>query len=376
MYAKIYAAISALFHDRFQKTAAAAAAAVLMLTASGLPAGAAADTNETKKLSVMCLGDSITDGFWLVGGYRNTLCSLVTENGFADQVDFVGPNWGISTPDSYDPNHAGYSGYSIDNIAQEDSISGARTGISSFVDYLTENYPADVIFMQLGTNDILSLYDLDHFGDRLGALADTLLASIPADGMLYLATLPVMDATNNLYISDYFFTVESMDAAVESCNAQIRALVAKRQAQGKRIQLADVNSVLTKADLYDGVHPSEEGYAKLGRFWYQKLTDFRAGNFTVTQPPETTTTSTETTTASAETTTASAETTTTSTEALPARQKGDVNGDGAVSVADAVRLVRALLTIEPLDAEQAEFADMNGDRKINAADLTLLKRAL
>ena len=374
-------------YDKIQRTAAAAAAAVLMVSGAGMAAGAA---DETKKLSVMCLGDSITDGFWMTGGYRNTLCSLITENGFADEVDFVGPNWGIDTADSYDPNHAGYSGYSIDNIPQEDSISGARTGISSFVDYLTENYPADVIFMQLGTNDILSLYDLDHFGDRLEHLVDILLDSIPSDGMLYLATLPVMDATNNLYISDYFFTVESMDAAVDSCNAQIRALAAKKQAEGKRLQLAEVNRVLTKADLYDGVHPSREGYEKLGKFWYQTLLNYRAGIFetvpaqttvsgesgttTTTSAPETTPTATETTVTvfTRETT----EEVTTETTVPPQPAIGDVDGNGSVQVADAVRLVRALLAIDPLDPEQAARADMNGDRKINAADLTLLKRVL
>ena len=100
-----------------RKIFAAAAAAAVMLSCSGLPVQAAEDSD---KLRVMCLGDSITDGFWLTGGYRNTLCTRITENGLADAIDFVGPNWGIVTADGYDPNHAGYSGYAIDNIAQED----------------------------------------------------------------------------------------------------------------------------------------------------------------------------------------------------------------------------------------------------------------
>ena len=171
--------------------------------------------------------------------------------------------------------------------------------------------------------------------------------------MLYLATLPVMDANDATYISPYSFTVDSMDAAVESCNAQIRALCSQKRAEGKRIQLAEINKLLTKADLKDGVHPSEAGYAKMGEFWFQKLLDYRAGKFDGEEAEQTVTTPAQ---------------------IIPLA--GDVNGDGAVTVADAVRLVRHLTTAELLTEEEAVRADLDGNRRINAADLTLLKRKL
>ena len=326
-----------------KKLAAAAGAAVLMLNAGTLPVHAA---DQNKKVRLMCLGDSITDGFWLPGGYRNTLCSLISENGQESQVDFVGPNWGGS---GYDPQHAGYSGYSIDNIAQENSISGQRTGISSFAEWMLGEYPADVVFLQIGTNDILSLYDLEHFGVRLEGLVDTVLAELPQDGCLYLATLPVMDATNNLYISDYFFTVESMDEAVESCNAQIRAVAEKKQNEGKPVVLAEINRVLEKSDLYDGVHPNEAGYEKMGVFWYARLNEYLSG-----EPASETTDSPD----------------------QPTILRGDVDGNGEVAIADAVKLAKYLCCDGDLTEQEAERADMNADRKLNAADLTLLKRAL
>ena len=328
-----------------KRLAAAAGAAVLMLSAGTLP-GRAAD--ETKKVRLMCLGDSITDGFWLPGGYRNTLCSLITENGQESQVDLVGPNWGGS---GYDPQHAGYSGYSIDNIAQENSISGQRTGLSSFAEWMLGEYPADVVFLQIGTNDILSLYDLEHFGERLEGLVDTVLAALPPEGALYLATLPQMDATNNLYISDYFFTVESMDEAVESCNAQIRALAEKKKSEGKPVILAEINRVLTKADLYDGVHPNEGGYQKMGEFWYARLNEYLSGE---TQP----------------------EVTATDPPVKPELLRGDTDGNGQIAIADAVMLAKYLSADGSLTDAEAARADMNADSRLNAADLTLLKRAL
>ena len=57
-------------------------------------------------------------------------------------------------------------------------------------------------------------------------------------------------------------------------------------------------------------------------------------------------------------------------------QKGDVNYDGAVSVADAVLLCRFLTVQTELTDSQMMLADVSGDKKVNAADLTLLKRIL
>ncbi|MBR6108050.1 MAG: dockerin type I repeat-containing protein [Oscillospiraceae bacterium] len=56
--------------------------------------------------------------------------------------------------------------------------------------------------------------------------------------------------------------------------------------------------------------------------------------------------------------------------------RGDVNLDGSVNIADAVALIKFLLSESTLTAEQAAQADINGDQKLSAVDLTLLKRML
>ncbi len=56
---------------------------------------------------------------------------------------------------------------------------------------------------------------------------------------------------------------------------------------------------------------------------------------------------------------------------------GDVDGNGLVSVADAVKLQKYLLGAEPNpDSVRANNADLNKDQKLNAVDLTLLKMKL
>ena len=330
----------------FRKLTSALTAAALTLGLL-IPAGTSA---EEQKLRVMPLGDSITDGFTVVGGYRIPLWYLLQEQGIVDGIDFVGPNgWYIDGVADY--NHAGYSGYTIADCP-------GRQGIYNFIDWLMEEYPADVVMLQIGTNDIISSYDLDHAGERLELLADSILTYIPEGGMLYISTIPYMDADVTTYTDAY--TVEEMDAAVDDYNAKVKALVAKKQSEGKPVAQADVNSVLTKADLSDGVHPSEDGYRKMAEYWCGVLTEFVSGTPAPTQPASTEPTEPTETTAPTETTEPD--------KPVP----GDVNGDGQTDVTDIIILQKYLLGLEKLP--KPENADLHQDGVIDIYDLGLLKR--
>jgi hypothetical protein len=54
-------------------------------------------------------------------------------------------------------------------------------------------------------------------------------------------------------------------ALVQQFNAVIRRNVDARAAAGQRVRFVDVNSVLTTADLYDGIHPTEAAHAKIAQ---------------------------------------------------------------------------------------------------------------
>lgn len=226
-----------------------------------------------RSIKLMCLGDSITEGFTYKGSYRVPLANLLEQNELSQYVDFVGKK---KAGTCYDSQHCGYTGYSIDPI--KESVTGdVRSGISERVDELFDAYTPDVVLLQIGTNDILSLYELDSAGDRLENLVDRIFEKLPSDGMLYLATIPYMNAEDNTYISAEYFTTESMDKYVDDYNAKVRELAEKKKNEGKNIELADVNSVLTKEDLQDGVHPTKEGYEKLGKFWYGIVSKYVTG---------------------------------------------------------------------------------------------------
>ncbi len=56
------------------------------------------------------------------------------------------------------------------------------------------------------------------------------------------------------------------------------------------------------------------------------------------------------------------------------RHKGDVNGDGTVTVRDIILIKRHIVGIEELEGDEFKAADVNGDGVVNVRDLVILKR--
>lgn len=328
------------------------------------PVSAASDP-----VKIIAMGDSITHGY-INGdnGYRKYFCYGLQQNGITN-FDMVGPNnnWSDSatydwngTTITYDPVHAGYSGYAIQKI-------GSRQGLQETIFDTTyvngdvsgnmmEAYQPDVIMLQIGTNDVLDA-QLTGIGDRLEELVDKLLPYVSGDGqVLYLASIPDIDAAKKYdwlgayqwtygvsYESDPEKFVATVQAAVDDYNTIVKNLVAKKQAEGAHIEFSDINSTIdiSAGDLEDGVHPSEQGYAKMGQYWSNLLTEtYFHGTVTPTTTPTTTattTTTTETTTTTTGTTTATDSTpaeTTTSAQTTTTEPQTNPSGDSAFTLTD------------------------------------------
>lgn len=354
-----------------KKTMAGLLAATVLLGATSVlqavqvePVSAASDP-----VKIIAMGDSITHGY-INGdnGYRKYFCYDLQQNGITN-FDMVGPNnnWSDSatydwngTTITYDPAHAGYSGYAIQKI-------GSRQGLQETIFDTTyvngdvsgnmmEAYQPDVIMLQIGTNDVLDA-QLTGIGDRLEELVDKLIPYVSGDGqVLYLASIPNIDAIERYdwlgayewtygvsYKSDPEKFVATVQAAVDDYNTIVKNLVAKKQAEGAHIEFSDINSTIdiSAGDLKDGVHPSEQGYAKMGQYWSNLLTEtYFHGTVTPTTTPATTattTTTTETTTTTTGTTTATDSTpaeTTTSAQTTTTEPQTNPSGDSAFTLTD------------------------------------------
>ena len=191
---------------------------------------------------IMPLGDSITLG--VNGGYRNSLYTGLQQDNCG--VSYVGT---LSDPWTRvaDKRHEGHPGLPIG-------------GIASSVGAWTASTQPNVILLMAGTNDTAwwTAENADQIGARHNALIEQLRTARPA-AWIFVASIPPQ--------SSAIIQPNNIDRAVltQQLNAVIRRNVDARTAAGQRVRFVDVNSALTTADLYDGIHPTEAAHAKIAQ---------------------------------------------------------------------------------------------------------------
>jgi lysophospholipase L1-like esterase len=119
-----------------------------------------------------------------------------------------------------------------------------------------------VVLLMLGTNDIawwIAESPLD-VAMRLEELIDSILAS-RSDMVVVVATIAPLAP----------MLVEPDDRERADLANEYNASIRTRFSSNPRVRVADVNAALTLADLYDGVHPSEEAHARIAQVWVQTL---------------------------------------------------------------------------------------------------------
>ncbi|KOX28256.1 GDSL family lipase [Saccharothrix sp. NRRL B-16348] len=216
------------------------ACAAGLIAATLLPtAPAAAESNGGTR--VMPLGDSITEGTQVPGGYRIGLWQRFGGGNY--RVDFVGAEF--NGPESLgDHDHEGHPGWRIDQID------------ANAVTWLRNTNPRTVL-LHIGTNDVLQNFDLANAPARLSALVDKITATVPNADVFVATIIPLANA--------------GQESAARTFNATIPGMVQSKANAGKRVRLVDMHAALTTADLIDGVHPTATGYDKMATAWYNAL---------------------------------------------------------------------------------------------------------
>ena len=215
---------------------ALAAAATVVAILSALVA-ACGSVGATSPLPIMPLGDSITDGFNIPGGYRIDLEDDLIAAGLPP--DFLGTlqNGPAALADR---NHEGHSGWRIDEIHA--SVDGWLT-----------TYQPEVVLLLIGTNDVIQDYQVSTAPSRLAALLDRIHAVRPTAKILLSTIPPLANAADNAQAATY--------------NDAIPGLVQARASQGRPISFVDAGRRLTLSQLADGVHPNASGYSSLADSW-------------------------------------------------------------------------------------------------------------
>lgn len=185
----------------------------------------------------MPLGDSITDGYFVPGGYRIDLQPAIESRGYA--MEFVGSL--SNGPDTLlSQHHEGHSGWLIEQICDR------------VADWL-QTFQPDIILLLIGTNNIGQGYHVKTATYRLNQLIDRIFQTAP-NVKLFLASIPPMsEPTLNQRVIQY--------------NQKSEELVNEKRQAGKPMDFVDLYNMLSLDDLPDGVHPNTEGFRKIARAW-------------------------------------------------------------------------------------------------------------
>ncbi|MCX6875336.1 MAG: GDSL-type esterase/lipase family protein [Verrucomicrobia bacterium] len=219
--------------------------ALALALGAGLMAGSAQALDLGK---IMPMGDSITDGVPVAGGYRDPLYTLLNSKG--DTFTFVGSatnNETTTLSAAGQTHHEGHSGYVI-------AAGGGRTGLdenlAGWIGSGAEN--PNRILLMIGSNDINLGYDMANAPARLSTLITHIYGYRPAV-KLYVASIIPMSGH---------------EADVRVFNTAIPGIVASHRALGQDVVYVPMyESLNINTDLADGLHPNALGYQHMAQAW-------------------------------------------------------------------------------------------------------------
>ena len=214
-------------------------------------------------VKIMPLGDSITRGVYgspvNEWGYREPLYVNLTNGNY--NFYFVGSKTDGSFPD---PNHEGHDGWRADEI-----LNGRPSDPNSGkLEYWLSAYQPDIIPLHIGTNDITQG---NQNANEISAILDVIDAYEVSSNKQVIVILA-------LIINRYPYS-----PVTTQYNNDINNMALDRIANGDHIVIVNMENALNYlTDLYDDVHPNDNGYIKMAGVWYAALAGFLVPQKTLT----------------------------------------------------------------------------------------------
>jgi hypothetical protein len=207
---------------------------------------AGAETWSCEDCVILPLGDSITDGYGVPGGYRVELFRRA--RAAKRSITFIGSK--DNGPDTvegvpFPQNHEGHSGIMIEPLGAEFVPGPGVEGVP------------DIVLLMIGTNDIADQVDVVGAPARLGVLLDDIHDTYPEALLVVAQITPIAPPFDARLVQDY--------------NGARPPLVQQRATAGKPIMLVDMYNGFPMQTLEDGIHPNAAGYAYMAGVWYAAI---------------------------------------------------------------------------------------------------------
>lgn len=227
----------------------------------------------------MCLNGSIgsCDGINDANaiGYRNRLFNLLTSEGY--NFDFVGNNkYGYSIMS--DPDNAGFSGITSEALADvvENGFTTWRNLTVTSGPYL-DYYPADIVLLHIGTNDVLA----NNYGvSNVSRLLDAIDSYETSSGNPVLVIISEIISQANYPCNSH--------PGTNAFNNNLSSMVQSRINNGDKIVFINMEcnaGINYYTDFVDEVHPNQAGYDKMADLWFQTIDNLNSAPL-VSQIPD------------------------------------------------------------------------------------------
>ena len=251
----------------------------------------------TNQIKIMALGDSITHGYINSdNGYRKYFYDVLV-NTYHMNIDMVGSQYSGSnvsytksdgTIITYDPNHEGHSGFSIESY-------GNRTGLKETIigSQTVKNNDPDIVLLLIGTNDIMDNYEINNIENRLKNLVDEVYSQ-KSDVTVFIMSPPPISSTKALASGYNQYQNETnqtlMDSNVSACIIAVQNVVKYEKGLSRNCIYLDLNAEFVNYKggyeeiLHDYCHPNETGYELMGNFLAEEIVKYYGGSVTTSVP--------------------------------------------------------------------------------------------
>lgn len=191
------------------------------------------------KLRIMALGDSLTIGEGVEGGYRKSLFFTLKSNGY--DVEFVGSSpENLTNKIPIDDRHEGHGNWKIDKFMEFSREILEKAGED-----------IDAILLMVGSEDTRN-------GDYAGAIDKW------EKLIVHIATIR---PHTHILVSNLLPLKGAAGINIDQFNARVPGVVNKHRRAGKKVEFLNIAKFFDANDLVDVKHLDQQGYKRLGNRW-------------------------------------------------------------------------------------------------------------
>jgi lysophospholipase L1-like esterase len=208
--------------------------------------------SQAEPITILPLGDSITEGDTVYNSYRRSLWFLLQNNGY--NVDFIGSeinNYGGPAPNQdFDLDHEGHAGWRADQIVDR--------GLASWL----ENYTPDIVLLHIGSNDLT----------RVNRNNVVVIATLD-DVREIIAVLRADNPDVIVFLAQLIPSCQSILAEnIVAYNAELPALASEQTTAASPVIIVDqFTGFDANTDTHDCVHPNVSGEYKIANNWFNAI---------------------------------------------------------------------------------------------------------